>query len=110
MSKLKVELNSSGIRALLRSQAMAAICAQKANERRTQLGSGYEVETYTAQTRAVSQVYTEDPAAIDGNLKNNTMLKAMGGQSPRQGRQVSGYWRTTKGGKRVYVQSYQRRK
>lgn len=109
-SKLKVVLNSAGVRALLRSSEIAAVCEHRAKAEAAKLGSAYDIESFVAPTRSVFRVYTDDPSAIDDNLKHNTMLKSLGGQSNRTGRQVSGYWRTTKSGKRIYVQPYQRRR
>ena len=109
-SKLKVVLNSAGVRALLRSPEIAAVCEQKAKAEAAKLGSAYKTDVYQGRNRVNVSVYTDDPDAIDDNLKHNTMLKSLGGQSNRTGRQVSGYWRTTKNGKRIYVQPYQRRR
>lgn len=109
MSKVKVVLNSSGVRALLRSQAMADACEQQAKTEAAKLGSAYKTDVYQGRNRVNASVYTDDPDAIADNLKNNTMLKSVGGQSSRSGRQVSGYWRTSKSGKRTWVESYQRR-
>lgn len=75
MSKLKIVLNSAGVRELLRSPEMKAIVEKRAAEIKSRAGDGYEV--YTAQTRVVATVGAATTAAEKDNLKNNTMLKAM---------------------------------
>ena len=75
MGKLKVVLNSAGVRGLLRSAEMKAVVEARAAEIKSRAGDGYEV--YIAQTRAVAIVGAATNAAENDNLKNNTMLKAL---------------------------------
>ena len=75
MSKLRVELNSAGVRELLRSPELRAIVEKQARAARQRAGDGYE--GYTAQTRVVALVGTATGAAEADNLKNNTLLKAL---------------------------------
>ena len=56
MSKLRVELNSAGVRELLRSPELRALVEKHARAARQRAGDGYEV--YTAQTRVVALVGT----------------------------------------------------
>jgi len=67
MSKVKIELNSSGVRELLKSPEMQAILSEHAH--RIAGHSGGEVEEYIAQTRAV--------ATVRGDDGNNSLLKAV---------------------------------
>lgn len=69
MSKVRVVLKREGVRQLMRSQEMQAVIAGHA--RNMAAKSGGEVESYVAQTRAVSIVRGDDG--------NNSALKAMGG-------------------------------
>lgn len=69
MSKVRVVLNREGVRQLMRSQEMQAVIDGHA--RNMAAKSGGEVESYVAQTRAVSIVRGDDG--------NNSALKAMGG-------------------------------
>lgn len=78
MAKVRVVLNSAGVRALMKSKEIAAECARHAQKKKSGLGNSYNIESFTAPTRVVYRVYTDDPQAIADNLQNNTMLKVMG--------------------------------
>lgn len=114
MSKLKIELDSAGIQALLKSQEIVDVLQAQADNIRAQLGDQYQTSQHIGKTRANVSVYTEDPDALQDNTTNNTMLKAMGvkmpSSAPRTGKQVEGYWRKGKNGKQIWVNAYQRRK
>lgn len=66
MGKVKIVLNSAGIRQLMRSQEMQAILMENA----TKIAKASETEAYVAQTRAVVKVCGDDG--------NNGLLKAVG--------------------------------
>lgn len=66
MGKVKIVLNSAGIRQLMQSQAMQDILMENA----TKIANASETETYVAQTRAVVKVCGDDG--------NNGLLKAVG--------------------------------
>ncbi len=78
MGKLKVVLNSAGVRGLLRSAEMKAVMEARAAEIKSRAGDGYEV--YIAQTRAVAIVGAatnaaeNDNFALDENAINNMEL------------------------------------
>lgn len=114
MSKFEIRLDSAGIQALLKSQEIVDVLQAQADNIRAQLGDQYQTSQHIGKTRANVSVYTEDPDALQDNAKNNTMLKAMGvktpSSAPRTGKQVEGYWRKGKNGKKVWVNAYQRRK
>ena len=75
MSKLRVELNRAGVRALMRSPEMQAVLKSRADTVKDRCGDGYE--SYVAQTRAVAVVETVSKKAYDDNSANNTLLKAV---------------------------------
>lgn len=75
----RFELNFQGVRELLKSQEMMGICKQYASKAQSKLGDGYEVETYTMETRAVAKVQAETYKARKDNAKNNSILKALRG-------------------------------
>ena len=77
MAKVQVELNSEGVRELLRSPEMAAICQAQARAIAGRAGNGYSVSTYTGTSRVNASVMAETQEAIRDNLKNNTLLKAV---------------------------------
>lgn len=68
MSKVKVVLNSAGVRELLKSTEITSIIERHA-EAIARKGAG-EVETYIAPTRVV--------AKVSGDDGNNGLLKAVG--------------------------------
>ena len=75
---VRVELNSEGVRSLLKSGEMAAICRSHAQAIANRAGgTGYMVTTYTGRTRVNASVITATAEAARDNLKNNTLLKAV---------------------------------
>ena len=79
MSKLRIELNGAGVRELLRSSEMKAICGEQASEIAQRCGDGYSYDTYTGQNRVNAEVRAETWEARRDNSENNTILKAMRG-------------------------------
>lgn len=76
-NKFTFELNSAGVRELLKSSAMKNICQSHAQKIATRAGTGYEVDTYTGSNRVNASVGTATAEAYRDNLKNNTLLKAV---------------------------------
>ena len=79
MAKYRIELNKEGVRDLLRSPEMGAICRELAEGIAERAGDGYEVSTYTGKTRVNASVRCATEEARRDNLKNNTLLKAVRG-------------------------------
>lgn len=79
MAKTKFELNRDGVRDLLRSHEMATVCLDYANSALGRLGAGYEVNTHLGPNRFNAEVCAVTYAAKKDNLKNNSILKALGG-------------------------------
>ena len=77
MAKVRIELNSDGIRELLRSGKMKAECEKRANEAVNKLGEGYTVTTHTGKNRVNASIIAETYQAKKDNLENNTILKAL---------------------------------
>lgn len=78
MAKFNFELNEAGVRELLRSAEMKTVCSEIASNIAGRAGSGYETDTYTGRNRVNASVYTSTKDAYKDNLKNNTLLKAVG--------------------------------
>ena len=78
MSKFKFVLNRSGVRELMKSDAMADECLRIANEVAGRAGEGYVAHPLHSKNRtgAVAAAGTRK-AGID-NYKRNTLLKALG--------------------------------
>lgn len=81
MSKVKFELNKQGVSELMKSQEMRAILRDYGNEAVSRLGSGYEAtdSDTSSSVRAKVKVSATTYATRRDNLKNNTILKAVGG-------------------------------
>lgn len=77
MAKVRIELNSEGVRELLKSPEIMGICKQHAEQIAGRCGGGYEVTTYTGQNRVNASVHAATDEAYRDNLKNNTLLKAV---------------------------------
>lgn len=77
MSKVKVSLNREGVRSLLKSEEMLAMCRELANGVAARAGDGYEVNTHSGRNRVNAEVRAETFKAYRDNLKNNTLLKAL---------------------------------
>ena len=112
MGNLKLELNSAGIQALLKSQEIMNELQKEAEKIRSELGEGFQTGQYIGRNRGNVSVYTTDPGAIQDNLRNNSVLKALGvstASERRTGKKVEGYWRKGKNGEKIWVKPYQRR-
>ena len=78
MDKVKIELNSSGIRQLLKSEEMGQMLKQQAEQVRAGCGSGYSTDLYQAGSRVIAGVFAETAEAAKQNSRENTLLKALG--------------------------------
>lgn len=78
-NKVKFQLNPEGVRQLLTSPEMMAICKEYADNAASSLGSGYEVSTHTGAKRVNAEVAAVTFKARKDNSENNTILKAIRG-------------------------------
>ena len=79
MSKVKIELNLKGLNALMKSEEMQSVLNQAADKIAAAAGDGYEIEeAHPIRYIAISSVRAATFKARRDNLKNNTLLKAMG--------------------------------
>ena len=78
MAKVKIELNSSGIRQLLKSEEMGQMLKQQAEQVRARCGSGYSTDLYQASSRVIAGVFAKTAEAAKQNSRENTLLKALG--------------------------------
>ena len=78
MSKVKIELNRSGIRQLLKSEEMGQMLKQQAEQVRARCGSGYSTDLYQASSRVIAGLFAETAEAAKQNSRENTLLKALG--------------------------------
>ena len=80
MSKqVKVELNSAGIQELLKSSEIQSTCMEQAKAVARRAGDGFAVDSYVGKTRVNAMVFADTAEANKRNLRENTLLKALGG-------------------------------
>ena len=75
---INVELNHEAVGELLKSSEMQELIKSYADEIAERAGEGYASDTYSAGSRVIASAYTETEEAMEDNLENNTLLKAMG--------------------------------
>lgn len=71
------ELNRDGVRTLLRSDEMMAVCQNYADNAMRSLGSGYSTSQHKGRNRVNVEVKADTFQARKKNLENNTILKAI---------------------------------
>lgn len=79
-SGVRIKLNRAGVRQLLRSDDMMAVCKAEAEAVRSRLGKGYEVNTHVGRNRVNAEVAAVSIAARVDNAAHNTLLRALGGK------------------------------
>lgn len=79
MSKIRVKRISSGVRELLKSKEIAAVCEGKASKVLQAAGEskGYKLEKRSYTERTGFAVYPASIHARRDNLKHNTLEKAV---------------------------------
>lgn len=77
MAKVEIKLNREGVRELLRSDEMKAICEERANNALKNLGAGYSVNTFTGKNRVNAEITADTFKAKKENLETNSILKAL---------------------------------
>lgn len=80
MTKVRVKLNSKGVRALLQSNELRTVCAQRAQNAMAHLGPGYETNTYVGKTRANAGIRAKTRQARSDALKNGSIWRAVFGK------------------------------
>lgn len=78
MSKTRIELNSKGIRELLRSDEIAAAVGEQAALVAGRCGEGYAHDVKMMPSRVIASAYTDTVEAAKDNSDNNTLLKGLG--------------------------------
>ena len=78
MAKVKIELQSNGIRKLMSSEEVIEALEEKAKLVKNIAGEGYDISRYSGLSRANVSVYADTKKARQDNIENNTLLKALG--------------------------------
>lgn len=77
MSRVEIVLNSAGVKEMLKSPEMMAICKEHADKAVMSLGDGYETNTYTGRNRVNAEIEAVSYKAKKENLENNSILRAL---------------------------------
>ena len=77
MGKIRIELNSSGIKALLKGSEVESCLKSEAEKISSRAGRGYSTDTKQMPGRVIASVYTADEDAMKDNLDNNTLLRSI---------------------------------
>ena len=75
--KVEVELDSAGVRELLKSGEIMTVLEGEALQRAQLAGAGYGVNTYVGRNRCNAEILAETEEARRDNLTNNTLLKVI---------------------------------
>ena len=80
MNKFKFELDKSGVKSLLLGDEMQSVLNDYGQRVASNTGksSDYEVDVKAFNTRASVRISCNSEKAKSDNLKNNTLLKALG--------------------------------
>ena len=70
MAKVKVVLNRSGVRSLMKSEEMMQICKDHAYRAKSKLGDGYSVSCKVGKKRVNASVGAVTPEARKENSKH----------------------------------------
>lgn len=77
--KFVFELDSKGVVALMKSEEMKELLGSFGKRVASSAGDGYESSPINSSDRSKVFVYADTSEAKQDNLKNNTLLKALGG-------------------------------
>lgn len=78
MGNTRVELNFEGVRQLMTSPQMVALCERKARAVAAAAGDGYTITTHIGPNRCNASVITDSYEAKKANLDGNALIKALG--------------------------------
>ena len=73
----RFELNSEGVKELLKSSEMQDILQELADEKAAEAGEGYAASVHVGQKRAYANIYPNTKEAVYDNLDNNTLEKVI---------------------------------
>ena len=75
---VKFKLNLKGLSDLMKSGEMQSALLEAGEVVAKTAGDGFEAEVHTADYIAISNVYANSQEAYRENMKNNTLLTALG--------------------------------
>lgn len=75
MSNVRIELDHTGMQALLQSEEIQGVLAEVAEQKLSGTEGNYETEVNVLPTRAVARIKPADYKTYRSNLKHNTLVK-----------------------------------
>lgn len=78
MADVRIELIPGAFEKLLSGAEISELLEKTASEIAVRAGAGYESDLKQMPTRKIASVYTATEEAMQDNLENNTILKAVG--------------------------------
>ncbi len=81
MSNVDIKLNYSEVGKLLKSNEVAEMLNEVADSVISRTSGNYEKSQYVGKTRVNVAIMTTDDETYHKNLKNNELLKAVGGKA-----------------------------
>lgn len=78
MNKVKFELNMPGLNEIMKSGEMQNFLLRAGQAVAQNAGTDYEAEVHQADFVAISNVYPTTFKSRSDNIRNNTLLKAVG--------------------------------
>ena len=77
MNSLKVKLNSSGVREMLKSAEMQSLLAERAQAVVNRLGDGYAADPYVGKNRANVSIHPETAKAFRETYKREQHFESI---------------------------------
>jgi hypothetical protein len=74
MSKVRIQLLSSGVKALLKSPEIESVLEEHARATAAACGDGYTTDVYIGKTRANAMVQTYTEESYFDNISHDTIL------------------------------------
>lgn len=111
MAKVKIVLNSAGIRELMKSSEIAGVCEKQAERLTVATGMPYVPDVYVGRSRVNAAGLTKDSEFLDKKKVSGKRGKTRGNWVTIDGKRrfVKGYARTNKDGKKTYTQLYKKK-
>ena len=76
-NKVRITIDSAGVRSLLKSEEVQQTCQKQASDIMARTGGGSKSETHLSSQRAIVNVWASSAKARQDNAKSNTLLKSL---------------------------------
>lgn len=79
MANVRIRIKRRGVRQYLNSDSVQALLSEEAQKVAARAGTGFETSVRAGKNRAHGRVYASTWQAVGRNRRDNTLLKALGG-------------------------------